>query len=114
MIVQVAHVELAQDFPKNLCCQANVQDQVVVIELAPLKGGVHHVGCPVQGLGWAEGLTSKTVGDHHVLSDGQSVHGILGVSGFPGSAPGGTARCCCRGRGLSWSQAVPRSRFRHQ
>ena len=72
LVVEVAVVELAHHRAQFLGGQADVDDDVVVVQLGAAEGGVHEERRSVQALRGSEDLSAEAVGDHEVIADGDA------------------------------------------
>lgn len=64
-----------QHHAQRLGREADVDDDVVSVEVSAPERGVDDVGRAVQALCGPEGLAPQAVGDHHVVTDGHTEHG---------------------------------------
>ena len=62
--------------PQLLGGQADVDDDVVGVQLGPAERGVDDEGGAVQLLGRSEDLAAEAVRDHDVVADGDAEHGL--------------------------------------
>ena len=76
LLVEVAVVQLAQHRAQLGRGRADVDDQVVRVQLGPPERRVDHVRRAVQPLGRSEDLAAEAVRDHDVVADGHAEHRV--------------------------------------
>ena len=74
LVVEVAVGQLAEHGVQLLGRPADVDDDVVGVEVGAPERRVDDVRRPVQALRGSEHLTAEAVGDHHVVADGHAEH----------------------------------------
>ncbi len=70
--VEIAVVEHGQDLAQLLRGESDVDNDVVRIELSTFERSVHQERCSMETLCRTEDLAAETVGDHHVIADGDA------------------------------------------
>ena len=74
ILVQVGVIHGVQQLPQYRLGQADIHQQLQMIQGRGAEFGFHRVSGAVHTLGRAEFLTVEAMGDHDVVADGQAVH----------------------------------------
>ena len=75
LVVQVAVVERVEHPAQLGLRQADIDQQLQMVELGRAELRLHREGGAVQPLRRAEFLAAEAVGDHDVVADGEAEHG---------------------------------------